>query len=225
MKTVSNIICFIELYLVQFSIYKQRAKKIVFLILWKSMLLNFDVKELLHNIYCLDLSDAVFICLISLIFWCMVSNFSFKTFWKIINAVIVIVSLFLIVYTTIIRTSEIRSISLVPFISFVKAKVQPELYRSMLFNCLMFIPFSLGLAGILPEKIKIGRRVGIVIITGLALSICIETLQYIFSLGNTETDDVIMNTLGSFIAAIALLIQDKLKDKIQIKSHRSRENE
>lgn len=92
----------------------------------------------------------------------------------------------------------------IPCYSFIEAKTQPEMYRSMQMNIMLFLPFGLSLPFALPEKVK--RKFLITAAAGAAFSLLIETAQYIFSLGRSEVDDVIMNTLGALLGATAFLI-------------------
>lgn len=41
------------------------------------------------------------------------------------------------------------------------------------------------------------------IVLGFLMSVCIETIQYLFALGRTETDDVICNTFGCALGILA----------------------
>lgn len=107
------------------------------------------------------------------------------------------------------RSGSRCELSLIPFITFVKAKNTPVLYRSMFMNFLLFMPFGLSLPFALPEKVKL--RPLIVILSGFVLSVAVEATQYFKKFGECETDDVIMNTLGvaagvmSFVIAGAVL--------------------
>ncbi len=96
------------------------------------------------------------------------------------------------------------NISLAPFISFVKAKTQPEFYRSMFMNMLLFLPLGLSLPFALSKTEK--HCVLISIASGFLLSAGVEVVQYFFSLGCCETDDVIMNTLGVIIGSTSFLL-------------------
>jgi len=89
---------------------------------------------------------------------------------------------------------------LIPFKSFQEAKIQPELYRSMLMNVFLFVPIGLTLPFALG-----GRRmsVGITIAAALAFSAGIEYLQYRYALGRCEVDDIIMNTLGASLGCLS----------------------
>ena len=99
---------------------------------------------------------------------------------------------------------DAREISLIPFITFVNAKVQPEFYRTMFMNMLLFMPLGLSLPYALPDKLK--HKALLTILIGAILSISVEACQYMFFLGRCETDDVIMNTLGVAIGTTSFLI-------------------
>lgn len=97
-----------------------------------------------------------------------------------------------------------NELSLIPFISFANAKIQPELYRSMYMNMLLFLPLGLSLPFALQGKIK--HCVLISIAIGFLISVGVEAVQYLFCLGRCETDDVIMNTLGVLIGTTSFLL-------------------
>ncbi|MEP7250930.1 MAG: VanZ family protein [Ginsengibacter sp.] len=65
-------------------------------------------------------------------------------------------------------------------------------YLNLFGNILLFIPFSI----ILITAFKIKRLKWIISIAFL-VSICIETLQYLFQVGLADIDDVILNLLGA----------------------------
>jgi len=63
-------------------------------------------------------------------------------------------------------------------------------------NILLFIPFSF----LLICKSK-GKHVFRIILLGIFVSLSIECLQYIFLIGITDIDDLILNTIGLCIGA------------------------
>lgn len=107
----------------------------------------------------------------------------------------------------------IHELSLIPFITFENAKIQPELYRTMFMNVLLFMPFGLSFPFALNNKIW--YSVCITALIGLGLSICVEVLQYVFCLGRCETDDVIMNTLGVIIGVTSYIIVSLVETRRQ----------
>lgn len=68
-------------------------------------------------------------------------------------------------------------------------------------NIYLFIPL-----GIFLPLIKKNINYLSVITTGILISIGIETTQYILIIGNTDIDDVILNTIGTFIGLITFLV-------------------
>ena len=104
----------------------------------------------------------------------------------------------ILLYTVVGRgTADVRVISLTPFITFERAKAEVELYRTMYMNMLLFLPLGLSLPFALPQKWKCKALLSAV--AGFLLSVGVEAIQYFFRIGDCETDDVLMNTLGMLI--------------------------
>ncbi|AGG67945.1 hypothetical protein H924_12620 [Corynebacterium callunae DSM 20147] len=124
------------------------------------------------------------------------------------------------------KSGRVRVVSLVPF----NDAMVGESFQSMLFgyggNFIFFVPFGLlvyallrgggwrwssglsglggrgsGRAGV--HRLRRGGRFPLLKTTllGALCSIAIEITQYIFSLGYTDIDDILFNTLGAFIGA------------------------
>lgn len=108
----------------------------------------------------------------------------------------VVLSVVLIVMLTIHgrKIGTKTDVSLIPFISFVNAKLTPEVYRSLFMNMLLFLPLGLSLPFALPDTVR--HKLLLTCGSGVVLSVTVEALQYLFSMGRCETDDVLMNTLG-----------------------------
>ena len=124
--------------------------------------------------------------------------------WRIINAAIfagvVTVIFYMTVYT---REEGTAEAVFIPFQSFREAKTQPELYRTMLMNVLLFFPIGLALPFVLGKR---KLSVPVTVAAAFLLSALIEYLQYRYRLGRCETDDVIMNTLGALAGCAAYWI-------------------
>ncbi|MBQ6432104.1 MAG: VanZ family protein [Oscillospiraceae bacterium] len=113
-----------------------------------------------------------------------------------------VLSIALILYQTVLaRNGGVRSLVLRPFVTFLKAREEGEYYRSMVLNAVLFVPLGLSLSALLSQKMTTGKCVALTVLIGLLTSAILETLQYAFALGKTETDDVIMNTFGTFFGA------------------------
>lgn len=130
-----------------------------------------------------------------------------KQWWCIINAVVFVCAVLLILYMTIYSRSEAaKEAILIPFYSFILAREQPELYRSMLMNIFLFVPIGLSLPFVLSKK---KHSIIMTMITAFLFSASIEAIQYYFALGLCEVDDVIMNTLGAMIGALAYFLSSR----------------
>ena len=139
---------------------------------------------------------------------------------RIISAICCVLSVGLICFFTICGRSQGGELDLIPFISFSKINTCPDILRAMQLNIFLFIPFGLSMPFALPERLK--HRVLPVLFTGMLISTCVEACQYFFKLGHCETDDVIMNTLGTFIGATAFLLFIEIKKRSKNKNHISR---
>ncbi len=126
--------------------------------------------------------------------------------WKVVNRLLAVFSILVILYLTVVkREAGDKGVSLTPFITFQLAKIEPELYRSMLMNVFLFVPFGLSFPYLFPEKWKPAGKVLLTVLAGALFSAGIEAAQYYFHLGLTETDDVIMNTAGTVFGAFHLI--------------------
>jgi glycopeptide antibiotics resistance protein len=124
----------------------------------------------------------------------------FYKYMRIIGAVMAVIAIGAILYITVFSRGErgIRA-DFIPFSSFERAKIQPEMYRSMLMNVFLFVPLGLSIPYILGGGTV--KRILLTILIGFIISVTVEAIQYFGSLGLTETDDVICNTLGMAIGS------------------------
>lgn len=118
---------------------------------------------------------------------------------RIVAVVGLLLSLTLVACLTIVGRSEGGEIMLIPFITFFRAFTNPGYLRSALMNIALFIPFGLTLPYVLPGRIR--RKVPVTVVAGLLLSIAVEAVQFLFALGSSELDDILMNTFGTFLGA------------------------
>lgn len=176
------------------------------------------MRKLYNIIYAMPLSKIRFLMFLLIFAWVYIDSFIkkekiSKTTWKFIN-IFVSVGIFLaILFLTIIsreNTAEVEVI-LTPFHFLEEAKIQPEIYRSMLMNVFLFFPLGLTLPFSLPERWH--GKILFTILFALLLSAGIEYAQYYFHLGRAETDDVICNTLGAVIGTFAYIISKKFKHR------------
>lgn len=88
-------------------------------------------------------------------------------------------------------------------------RIGPFLYNDLT----LFVPGGLFLCELLPQKWKHWQCVMITLFLLTALSIGIEALQYRYTLGCVETDDVIFNMLGAGIGTLICCVSARMAAK------------
>ena len=157
-----------------------------------------------HRIYILDISTILITIPILLLVWSVIGAVFYK-YMRIIGAVMAVIAIGAILYITVFSRGESGvGADFIPFSSFERAKIQPEMYRSMLMNVFLFVPLGLSLPFVFGGST--GKRILLTILIGLLLSITVETVQYFAHLGMTETDDVMCNSVGTAIGSCAYLL-------------------
>ena len=106
----------------------------------------------------------------------------------------------------------------VPFWSYRQLLLQWDKYLAtqIIYNILVFIPWGF----LLSEIVCVVRKMRLVVLCAIGLSLSIEVIQLVFKLGLFEFDDVFHNVLGAVIGyGISILYHVKLKKKksVQIK--------
>lgn len=130
-------------------------------------------------------------------------------YWRTGNVLLFLLTLAGILFITVLsRESGETEWHLLPFHALKQARIQPELYREMLMNVFLFIPFGLTLFHAQSAERRRGMRVLVTAAAALLLSIGIEWVQYCGTLGVAETDDVLCNLIGALIGAGSFLIAD-----------------
>lgn len=123
------------------------------------------------------------------------------------NSALACAAAFIILYATILtRTPGVSEAILTPFAALSAARQQPEIYREMLMNVFLFFSLGLTLSNALPRKWHRWLRIILTTLVGCAFSVGIEYAQYRYALGMAEVDDVICNTLGTFVGSTSLLV-------------------
>ncbi len=115
-----------------------------------------------------------------------------------------------ILLTTVLRrqNNSAYEVNFIPFYTFIAAKTQPELYRTMVMNVFLFMPLGMSMPFALGEKAK--RKVIITVLFALALSVLVELVQLALSRGMCDIDDVICNTLGAFLGSVSFIISSRI---------------
>lgn len=170
------------------------------------------MSKLLWLIYIQSLHRIVIFMILAAVLWGYLGNREQGSRrWRILNAAVFAGIAAVIFYMTICaRGEETAEAVLVPFQNFREAREQPELYRSMLMNVLLFFPIGLSLPFVL-GKWKLS--VPVTVVLACLSSAGIEYLQYRYSLGRCEVDDVTMNTLGALLGCSARWISHSRKRK------------
>ncbi len=157
-----------------------------------------------HRIYILNILTILITIPILLLVWSVIGA-AFYKYLRIIGAVLAVIAIGAILYATILSRGESgKGADFVPFSSFERAKIQPEMYRSMLMNVFLFVPLGLALPFVFSGST--GKRILLTILLGILLSVTIEAIQYFGNLGMAETDDVICNSVGTVIGSCAYLL-------------------
>ena len=122
---------------------------------------------------------------------------------RIINIILAVVSFCGIIGMAVYRHSKgVYENCFIPFYSFVKAKEQKEMYRTMLMNVFLFVPFGITVPFAITRKKHSAKKKDIVLTTILIaalVSVSIEAHQYFFSMGRCEIDDMLCNTFGAIL--------------------------
>ena len=184
------------------------------------------MRRIFHWFYCMPLSGAVILVLLAAaLFLLLRSKLGAKTYWKAGVFLLLVCWLFVIYFGTLGHRTEGGNLSepiLIPFYSYYIAMNggSKEIYRSNFMNLALFFPAGLLGCELMPKQWRSLCRV--ILITGLfmLISIGIEYIQFQFSMGLAETDDVIHNGLGALLGGAFCLILSKtgsIKKMVQSK--------
>lgn len=170
------------------------------------------MRLLFHWFYCLPVEDAVLLILLATeIFLLLRRMFRNTTYWKAWISLLLFCWIAAILFGTLGQRSEQENPSvpvLTPFYSYYIALNggQKELFRTNFMNIVLFYPTGLLFRDLLPRRWRTGLKVIVIGCAFMLLSISIEYTQYRFGLGLAEVDDVIHNTLGTILGALACSI-------------------
>lgn len=84
-----------------------------------------------------------------------------------------------------------------------------QIGKQIILNIAMFVPFGFLIASLFQSLEKNHTSI-ITVFVGALYSTCIEIIQYKFSLGTFEVDDILDNTLGAFIGALTVIFLHKM---------------
>lgn len=166
--------------------------------------------ELLHRFYCMPLWDIACIVLaVSFGFLWLRDVYGDRRWWKVLEVLGLTVSVVLIYIQTIrgrVSGGVPQEPLLTPFHTYRAYLAEPfeEILRMNFMNTVLVYPAGLFFCELLPKKWRIWRVLPVVLILG-AICAGIEYCQYAFALGQAEIDDVLHNTLGALLGALAAL--------------------
>lgn len=161
---------------------------------------------MVHKIYAQPLGRVVLEILLGALLWAVLNATLGKRkpkLWQISNLVLLAGSVFAVAFMTLMhREPGEHELILIPGYFLKEAQTEPEVYRSLLMNVLLFTPFGLTLSAVLSTKVTPWKCFLLTVLIGIALSLSVETAQYLGGLGRAEVDDLLANTLGTFIGAL-----------------------
>ena len=162
--------------------------------------------ELYLNVYRSPLEVIALVMALAVLFWTLLRSIwhcRFRRVWRWCNRSLVVLSVALILVVSFWnRTPGTYPPALVPFASLIAARTQPEYYREMLMNILLYLPLGLSLGSSWADGMRIRQILGWTVLCGTALSLLVECIQGIFQLGTLETDDVIRNIMGTLLGVL-----------------------
>lgn len=135
--------------------------------------------------------------------------------WSRINKVVLVLFVIYAVcvcYLTIMgrETKAHSTINVVPFQRIMKQleKGDQQMLNHLFLNVLMMVPFGI-LVPLIHERLN---KFSYAFLSGMMVSIVIETVQLVFRLGECDIDDVISNTLGAAIGYLICSLTLKIID-------------
>lgn len=144
------------------------------------------------SVYNWNLYLLYFLVVLAIVSWAILGVFLDKTKYKLFNALVLVVSVFIILRLTIIgRTTFSKR----EFMFFIDNK--NELWREMFMNAILYLPFGVSLSALIRYKS---------VIAGFLLSLIIEAWQYYAAIGVAQGTDVIMNTLGCAFGILPIFL-------------------
>jgi hypothetical protein len=80
-------------------------------------------------------------------------------------------------------------------------------------NIIIFVPLGFGLAGVLYQA-NLLKTIGLAALGGFSLSLMIELIQLAIPSRSTDVDDLIFNTLGTFLGALCFALVLRTESRI-----------
>ena len=175
-------------------------------------------KQLILRVYIMDMPDVAMLVLLGTVLFCLIRNkLECRIWWRWLCGCMLALAVVSILYVTLARReSGDYGIYMIPFYSYREAASggNRELYRSNFMNVLLFYPAGLFTSQLLPDKWPRWIRLLLPVLGFAVISGGIEYVQYRYSLGRCEIDDVIHNALGGFLGGaapgVSVLVEKKM---------------
>lgn len=182
------------------------------------MLITNILDTLLHNIYCLDIPDVILLAAVATCFLIYLhGRYNRKVWWRLLLGLALLCWAAAVSYTTISSRSDggqlICRMTLFHSYREILNGGSPEILRSNFMNIILFYPAGLIGGMVLPRKWPGWLRCILVVLLLAAMSAGIEWMQYRFSLGQCEIDDVLHNTVGALLGVLISLYARKYAAK------------
>ena len=127
-----------------------------------------------------------------------------------LNLILMLVGLAIIFLVTFVRReSSKHEVILIPLRVLFGLRAPGDFWHVTVMNIVLYVPFSCGFCFLMGQKLT--HSVGATILICFIFSITAEALQYFFGSGLAEVDDVLMNTLGSFLGTIPYMLCHRIK--------------
>lgn len=180
------------------------------------------MKFIFLSIYTLPPSAAcmlIGVCMV--LFFASFQRFGEKKWYKLLLGIGLGLAVYAVLYSTVLsrEIDTVHSIQLKPFQSYLAylSGVNTEALRTNCMNILLFVPIGLLGETVLPNNWNLWIKMLLVVFIGLFLSIGVEYLQFVRQCGEVEMDDVINNTIGTWIGSICEPILHKIWSRMKRK--------
>jgi len=162
-------------------------------------------------IYCRPMWQIYAAMAVLFFLWAIASCYAAKSpkakkVWQYLNLALTAVALAAIAGATVLsREGTEVSINWQPFHMFFEYGGSNEAWRLLIMNGFLFFPLGLALPNLFAGRRPIILRILFTVLVCFLLSAVLEQLQYHFSLGVTEIDDIIWNTFGGTVASLHII--------------------
>lgn len=139
----------------------------------------------------------------------------FKTFFRLSSIIFGLLYVMILFYALFFKANNIRpgmnGVNLVPFstiMPYIRGKANANLgvaIMNIIANIFLFIPL-----GFYVEVLLRKRKMKIKIMIIILIPIIVELIQFLFSLGICDVDDVILNAIGGLLGVLVLKVVEKL---------------